>query len=119
MRIIEERMKRSRAAIRSRLAALDRGAEFFGGLKTKDLMEMLHLDQSAIRRLERKHLLVRERGRITEDSLRSLCHEHPEEIPFETLDEDTKRLLVADYQYGKPRRAPRGGREGKTEEEVT
>ncbi len=113
MRIIEERMKRSRAAIRSRLAALDRGAEFFGGFKTKDLMEMLHLDQSAVRRLERKHLLLRERGRITEDSLRSLCREHPEEIPFETLDEDTKRLLVAEYQYGKPRRARRGGRENK------
>jgi hypothetical protein len=113
MRIIEKRMKRSRAAIRSRLAALDRGAEFFGGFKTKDLMEMLHMDESAIRSLERRHLLPRERGRITEDSLKSLCREHPEEIPFETLDEDTKRLLVADYQYGKPRRARRGGREKK------
>ena len=114
MRIIEERMKRSRAAIRSRLAALDRGAEFFGGFKTKDLMEMLHLDQSAVRRLERKHLLLRERGRITEDSLRSLCREHPEEIPFETLDEDTKRMLATQYEYGKPKRASRRARERKT-----
>jgi hypothetical protein len=107
--MIEERMKRSRAAIRSRLAALGRSAEFFGGFKTKDLMEMLHLDERAIRRLERKHLLQREWGRITEDSLRSLCREHPEDIPFETLDEDTKRMLVAEYRYAKPKRAGQGG----------
>jgi|SRR5581483_1710912 len=113
MRIIEEWMKRSPAAIRSRLAALDRGAEFFGGFKTKDLMEMLHLDESAIRRLERRHLLLRERGRITEDSLRSLCREHPEEIPFETLDEQTKRMLIADYKYATPKRALKGGRKKK------
>ena len=110
MKGIEKRMKRSIASIRSRLAVLDRGAEFFGGFKTKDLMEMLHLDQSAIRRLERRHLLLRERGRITEDSLRSLCRQHPEEIPFETLDEDTKRMLVADFEYAKPKRRRQGGR---------
>jgi hypothetical protein len=108
MKVIEKRMKRSRASIRSRLAALDPGSEFFGGFKTKDLMEMLHLDESAIRRLERKRLLVRQRGRITEDSLRSLCSEHPEEIPFETLDEDTKRMLSADYKYAQPKREPQG-----------
>ena len=110
MKGIEKRMKRSIASIRSRLAALDRGAEFFGGFKTKDLMEMLHLDHTAIRRLERRHLLLRERGRITEDSLRSLCRQHPEEIPFETLDEDTKRMLVADFEYAKPKRRRQGGR---------
>jgi hypothetical protein len=110
---IERRMKRSIASIRSRLAVLDRGTEFFGGFKTKDLMEMLHLDESAIRRLERKRLLLRERSRITEDSVRSLCREHPEEIPFETLDEDTKRMLVDDYKYATPKRPRQGGREKK------
>jgi hypothetical protein len=110
MESVEKRMKRSIASIRSRLAVLDRGAEFFGGFKTKDLMEMLHLDESAIRRLERRQLLRRERGRITEDSLRSLCREHPEEIPFETLDGETKQKLVADYEYAKPKRARQGGR---------
>ena len=112
MKGIEKRMKRSIASIRSRLAVLDRGTEFFGGFKTKDLMEMLHLDQSAIRRLERKRLLVRERGRLTGGSLRSLCRQHPEEIPFETLDEDTKRILVTDYEYAMSK-ARRGGREKK------
>ena len=110
---IVRRTKRSIASIRSRLAVLGRGAEFFGGFKTKDLMEMLHLDQSGIRRLERKRLLLRERGRITEDSLRSLCRKHPEEIPFETLDEDTKRMLIADYEYARPKRRRQGGRRKK------
>jgi hypothetical protein len=96
MESVEKRVKRSIASIRSRLAVLDRGAEFFGGFKTKDLMAMLHLDESAIRRLERMQLLRRERGRITEDSLRSLCAQHPEEIPLEMLDEDTKRRLACD-----------------------
>ena len=59
---------------------------------------MLHMDESAIRRLERRHLLLRERDRINEDSLRSVCREHPEEIPFETLDEQTKQMRVADYK---------------------
>jgi len=103
MKIIEKRMKRSIASIRSRLAVIDRGTEFFGGFKTKDLMETLHLDKGAIRRLERKRLLLRERGRITEASVISLWREHPEEIPFETLDEDTKRMLVADYNCKRPR----------------
>jgi hypothetical protein len=61
-------------------------------------MEMPHLDESTMRRLEHKRWLLREQGRITEDSLRSLCREHPEEIPFETLDEDTKRMLITDYE---------------------
>jgi hypothetical protein len=99
MKVIEKRMKRSIASIRSRLAVIGRDAEFFDGFKTKDLMEMLHLDTAAIRRLERKRLLLRERGRITEASLISLCREHPEEIPFETLDEDTKRMLVPTTNY--------------------
>jgi hypothetical protein len=107
---IERRMKRSIPSIRSRLAVLDRSADFFGGFKTKDLMEMLHLDESAIRRLERRHLLRRERGRIIEDSLRCLCRGHPEEIPFEMLDEDTKQMMVADFKYAKPKRRRQGGR---------
>lgn len=113
MESVEKRMKRSLASIRSRLAELDRGAEFFGGFKTKDLMEMLHFDESAIRRLERKRLLACERGRITQDSVKSLCREHPEEIPFETLDKATKQRLVDDYEYAKPRRVRQGGRRPK------
>jgi hypothetical protein len=53
---VEKRMKRTKGSIWSRLL-LDRGAEFFGGFKTKDLTERLHLDESAIRRLERRGLL--------------------------------------------------------------
>jgi len=102
MKVIAKRMRRSITSIRSRLGTLDRGAESFGGFKAKNLMEMLHLDESAIRRMERRHLLLRERGRITEDSVKCLCREHPGEIPFETLDEETKRTLVTDYEYPIP-----------------
>ena len=77
MKVIQKRMKRSIASIRSSLTVLDRGAESFGGFKTNDLMERLRLDESAIRRMERRHLLLRERGRITEDSVKCLCREHP------------------------------------------
>jgi hypothetical protein len=114
MESVEKRVKRSIASIRARLALLDRGAEFFGGFKTNDLMGLLHLDESAIRRLERMPLFRRERGRITEDSLRSLCAEHPEEIPYEMLDEEAKRKLVADYKYAKPKK--RAEEEGKRQQ---
>jgi hypothetical protein len=110
MESVEKRMKRTRGSIRSRLASLERGAEFFGGFKTKDLMELLHVDESSILRLERQQVLKRERGRITEDSLKSLCREHPEEIPFETLSSETKRKLLNEYDYGTRKRARQGGR---------
>ncbi len=110
---VEKRMKRSRGSIVSRLAVLERGAEFFGGFKTKDLMELLHLDESSVRRLVRQGVLKRELGRITEDSLKSLCREHPEEIPFETLGLETKRKLVNDYDYGTRKRSRQGGRKKK------
>ena len=107
---VEKRMKRTKGSIWSRLVLLDRGAEFFGGFKTKDLMELLHLDESAIRRLKRQGLFRCERGRITEDSLTSLCRDHPGEIPFETLSSEAQRTLVGDYEYRKQKQAPKGGR---------
>lgn len=110
---VEKRMKRTKGSIWSRLVVLDRGAEFFGGLKTKDLMERLHLDESAIRRLKRRGLLRCERGRITEESVTSLCKNHPEEIPFETLSPDAQRTLIQDYEYRKPKQPPKGGRRKK------
>jgi hypothetical protein len=99
MKGIKKRIKKSMASIRSQILPVDEETEFTAGFKTKDLMEMLHLDQSAIRRLERKRLLLRKHGRITVASLQALCTEHPEEIPFETLSEETKQMLVAYYNY--------------------
>ena len=110
MESVEKRMKRSIASIRSRLAVLDRGAEFFGGFKTKDLMEMLRLDEAASAAWSVGTAPRRERGRITEESLKSLCRQHPEEIPFETLDGGSRQKLIADYEYAKPKRARQGGR---------
>ena len=113
MESVEERLKRSRGSILSRLAALDRGMEFFGGFKTKELMTDLHLAEAQIRRLERNGLLVRERGRITEKSVAELCRSHPEEIPFETLSPEWQCRLVQDYHYRKPKMVRRGGRKSK------
>jgi hypothetical protein len=107
---VEKRMKRSKGSIWSRLLALDRGAEFFGGFKTRELMRLLHLDASAVRRLKRLGLLTCERSRITDDSVKALCRDHPEEIPFETLSPDAQHRLVEDYEYGKKRQAAKGGR---------
>jgi hypothetical protein len=107
---VEKRMKRTKGSIWSRLSVLDRGAEFFGGFKTKDLMELLHLDGPAIRRLKRRGLLRCERGRITEESVTSLCRDHSEEVPFETLSPETQHTLVEDYEYRRQKQAPKGGR---------
>jgi hypothetical protein len=110
---VEKRMKRTKGSIWSRLLTLNRGADFFGGFKTRDLMKLLHLDASAVRRLKRQGLLFCERARITEDSVTSLCRDHPEEIPFETLSPDAQHRLVEDYEYGKKKRARKGGRKKK------
>lgn len=110
---VEKRMKRTKGSIWSRLLALDRGAEFFGGFKTRELMKLLHLDASAVRRLKRQGLLSCERGRITEDSVTSLCRDHPKEIAFETLIPDVQHRLVEDYEYGKEKQARKGGRKKK------
>jgi len=113
---VEKRMKRTRGSIWSRLGALERGAEFFGGLKTKDLMERLHLDEPAIRRLKRQGLLKCERGRVTDESVKSLCRNHPEEIPFETLSPEMQHRLVEDYEYCRQKQARKGGRKKRTTE---
>jgi hypothetical protein len=76
-------------------------------------MTDLHLGEAQIRRLERKGLLVRERGRITDKSVADLCRSHPEEIPFETLSPDWQCRLVQDYHYRKPKMVRRGGRKSK------
>lgn len=110
---VEKRMKRTKGSIWSRLLVLNRGAEFFGGFKTRELMKLLHLDESAVRRLRRQGLLTCARGRITDESVKSLCRDHPEEIPFETLSPYDQHRLVQDYEYGKEKQAPKGGRRRK------
>lgn len=110
MESAEQRMKRSRGSILSRLAALDRRMEFFGGFKTKDLTDDLHMDEAQVRRLERRGVLVRDRGRITEKSFKELCRSHPNEIPFQTLSPYWKNRLIRDYGYRRPKLPRRGGR---------
>ncbi len=102
METVEKRLKRSPKSILSRLAALDRGMEFFGGLKAKDLTDDIHLDEAHVRRLERRGVLVRERGRITDRSFKEYCEAHSDEIPFQTLTPFWKDRLIQDYGYRRP-----------------
>ena len=113
MKSIEERMTRTRDSVTSRLISLDRGAEFLAGFKTGDVMRLFRVQKATVRRLKRLGLLVSERGRITEKSVRLLCREHPEQIPFETLTADEQHRLVKDFGYAKPKRARKGGRKKK------
>jgi hypothetical protein len=83
-----------------RLRRLGWGAEFFGGFKTKDLVRELRVPEAAIERWVRLSWLQRKRGRITEKSLRWLCRNHPEEIPFETLAPEARNWLKLSMGYG-------------------
>jgi hypothetical protein len=44
----------------------------------------------------------------------SLCRDHPEEVPFETLSPDARHRLVEDYECGKEKQARKGGRKKKS-----
>jgi hypothetical protein len=59
---------------------------------------------------------VREAGRITEESFKELCRNHPHEIPFQTLSNYWKNRLVRDYQYRKPKLGRRAGRKRRAAE---
>jgi hypothetical protein len=88
-------------SVSGRLRRLGRGAEFFGGLKTKDLTAELRVPEAAVERWIRLGWLERKKGRITEESLRWLCRHHPEEIPFETLAPEARNWLALSLGYGR------------------
>lgn len=96
------RFGRSAASVLGRLRRLGQNADFFGGYKTKDLTGILRVDESKIRRWQRRRWLQRRRGRITEASLRSLCVSHPEEIPYQSLPQVTREWLVTECGYRVP-----------------
>jgi hypothetical protein len=102
---IAKRLGCTKASALGRLRRLGRGAEFFGGFKTKDLVRELRVPETAVDRWIRLGWLQRKRGRITEDSLRWLCRQHPEEIPFETLAPEARNWLKLSLGYGRGRKA--------------
>ena len=104
---ITGRLDRSASAILARLRRLGHSADFLGGFKTKDLEQYLQVTAATVRRWQRRGWLRRRRARITEASLKSLCREHPEEIPFSLLPEDTRFWLVTVLGYPAPREQPK------------
>jgi hypothetical protein len=97
---IAKRLGCTKESALGRLRRLGWGAEYFGGFKTKDLVRELRVPETAVERWIRLGWLRRKRGRITEDSLRWLCRQHPEEIPFETLAPEVRNWLKLSLGYG-------------------
>jgi len=111
---IAERLKRSKKSILARLRRLGHGAEFFGGFKTKDVIRDLRVAESVVSHWVWLGWLKRKRGRITEESLCWLCRNHPEAIPFETLDWETQNWLMLSMGFGRGPAVRHGGRRRKT-----
>jgi hypothetical protein len=107
---IARRLRRSRKSVLARLRRLGWRAEFFGGLKTKDLVLDLRVPEATVNGWVRRGWLQRKKGRITEESLRSLCRYHPDEIPFETLAPEARSWLRLSMDYGRGAVARRGQR---------
>jgi hypothetical protein len=107
---IGKRLRRSRKSILARLRRLGWTAEFFGGFKTKDLVLDLRVPEATVNGWVRRGWLQRKKGRITEESLRSFCRHHPEEIPFEALAPEARTWLRLSMGYGHERFEQRGGR---------
>lgn len=96
---IADRLRRSRKSVLSRLRQLGWTAEFFGGFKTKDVMNDLNVSAGVVNKWVRLGWLVRKKRRITEKSLRCLCRLHPEEIPFATLSLEMQNWLTRSMGY--------------------
>ncbi len=99
---IAKRLDRSPSSILAKLRRLGHSADFFGGFKTKDLVHHLQVPPSTIRRWQRRGWLRRRKGRITEASLRELCQNHPDEIPFLLLPAEKRFWLQMVMGYPRP-----------------
>lgn len=102
---IAKRLHRSPSSILARLRRLGHSADFFGGFKTKDLVQHLQVPPATVRRWQRRGWLRRRKGRITEASLRKLCQRHPEEIPFLLLPAENRLWLEMVMGYPNPCRS--------------
>jgi len=98
---ISRRLNRSKKSIQARLRRLGFASDFFGGFKTKDLILDLRITGTTVVRWARLGWIKRKAGRVSEDSLRQLCRNHPEEIPFETLNREVQNWLKLSMDYGR------------------
>lgn len=94
VRMIARRLGRSEAAVRSKLKRLGMGADFFGGYKTKDLMEWMAVPEGTVETWLAKGWIRRECGRITANSVEAFCLERPVEAGVARLHPDILRFLA-------------------------
>ena len=98
---ISRRLNRSRKSIQARLRRLGFTSDFFGGFKTKDLISIYESAGTTVVRWARLGWIKRKAGRVSEESLRLLCRNHPEDIPFEALSREVQNWLRLSMDYGR------------------
>jgi hypothetical protein len=94
LKTIVAEIGRSPDAVRSQLRRQKLGAEFLAGFKTQDLVKNFRVEPDIVERWVRRGWAAREHGRVTEDSVRAIFREYPEEIPFHLLAERWKDFLL-------------------------
>lgn len=90
VREIADELERSEKAVWDMLGSRGIPARFQDGCSVRDLSSKLHIRRPSIRAWIKAGLLHKKRnGRISEDSVQSFLHSHPERINWSLLDEDT------------------------------
>lgn len=90
VREIAEQLERSEKAVWDMVGSRGIPARFQDGCSVRDLSAKLHIRRPSIRAWIKAGLLHKKRnGRISEDSVQSFLHSHPERINWSLLDEDT------------------------------
>lgn len=87
---------RSPDSVRSQLRRQNLSADFLAGFKTQDLVKNFRATEDQVEQWIRRGWAKREHGRVTEESIRELFREHPEQIPFQLLAERWRGFLMPD-----------------------
>jgi len=90
VREIADELERSEKSVWDMMGSRGIPARFQDGCSVRELSTKLHIRRPSIRAWIKAGLLHKKRnGRISEDSLQSFFHHHPERINWSLLDEDT------------------------------
>jgi hypothetical protein len=90
VREIADQLERSEKAVWDMVGSRGIPARFQDGYSVRDLAAKLHIRRPSVRAWIKDGQLHKKRnGRISEDSLQSFLHNHPERINWSSLDEDT------------------------------
>jgi len=90
VREIADELERSEKSVWDMMGSRGIPARFQDGCSVRELSAKLHIRRPSIRAWIKASLLHKKRnGRISEDSLQSFLHNHPERINWSMLDEDT------------------------------